>query len=869
MPSPTINVTIKKNNTATLPVADAGADRSVTALEAVTIIGKGTDQDGFIKRYHWAQLAGASVTMVDAASPILAFVAPSVTQQEMLSFELKVTDNDDYIQSDVVDVTVIPVVVAVTPTPTPVVSSNSVPTISGTPLVSIAENTAYGFLPSASDADLNDMLVFSIANKPSWATFDPLTGALTGTPSYSNAGVYPAISISVFDGKDSAAIGPFSVTVTNVNRAPTISGTSLKIVLQDQSYAFTPDAMDSDGDALSFSISGKPAWTSFDQATGKLWGTPSVSDIGSTDNIVITVSDSGMATAQLGAFSLAVCTACVSPSVLYTDLVAGPTSGGENNNGAYLNIFGTNLGAASGLGTSTKVYINNVEVAAYKYLGNAKAQPFASYGMIVQQLAVQVGALGGLTPGVSGAIKVVVGNVASNTDLSFMNQPGDMIYVSLTGDDTTGNGSFAKPYRYVQNTTRTNPAWVALGPGDTIVMRGGSWSDVGWDNRFVRIRQDLNPTAPNGVAGNGYVAFQAYPGEDAVINLSYALGNQKGAFSGPSSTYYVNSHYFVFSGFTVHDDDATKPSNIGAGGPFNAQTSGDHWRIVNNEMSIKIGEVSQKAGAISGGFRDTAILGNYIHDVQGITVATTASPEILVNHGMYFDNYTSNVEVAYNNVKNVPGGSGLQFFGNLGSVCGYPACTLDGLNVHHNVVANVSGKYGLNMGIVTAGGNIYDNIVMHTKLAGIRLGSDQFSNLKVAHNSFFDVAYGQSYGAVFVDGTVVAPDTVYVENNIFSMSPTSPSSSYYAYYNGAGSDAGISMKNNLWFGKVTKAPSKDVGGIFGDPKYLSVVTGSEDLRIDIASPAYNMGVAGVYTPVNDMLLNVRTGIFDIGAYEVH
>src|SRR6266480_5399849 len=58
------------------------------------------------------------------------------------------------------------------------------------------------------------------------------------------------------------------------------------------------------------------------------------------------------------------------PLVLYTDILSGPNSGGENNKGAYLSIFGKNFGA-TGLGTTTKVYINNVEVDNYRYLGTS------------------------------------------------------------------------------------------------------------------------------------------------------------------------------------------------------------------------------------------------------------------------------------------------------------------------------------------------------------------------------------------------------------------------------------------------------------------------------------------------------------------
>src|SRR4029453_2234844 len=58
---------------------------------------------------------------------------------------------------------------------------NSAPTISGTPATSVAAGAAYNFQPSGADAD-GDTLMYTIQNKPSWATFSTTTGKLSGTP---------------------------------------------------------------------------------------------------------------------------------------------------------------------------------------------------------------------------------------------------------------------------------------------------------------------------------------------------------------------------------------------------------------------------------------------------------------------------------------------------------------------------------------------------------------------------------------------------------------------------------------------------------------------------------------------------------------
>jgi len=89
-----------------------------------------------------------------------------------------------------------------------------VPTISGTPQRTVNAGSAYTFRPTAADGD-GDPLTFSIANRPAWAAFNAATGQLSGTPMSASAGTYSNIVIRVSDGKASAALAAFSITVTD------------------------------------------------------------------------------------------------------------------------------------------------------------------------------------------------------------------------------------------------------------------------------------------------------------------------------------------------------------------------------------------------------------------------------------------------------------------------------------------------------------------------------------------------------------------------------------------------------------------------------------------------------------------------------
>ena len=89
------------------------------------------------------------------------------------------------------------------------------------------------------------------------------------------------------------------------NAAPVITGYPDAAVLAGDDYSFAPSAADPDGDSLVFSIANKPRWAQFDSKTGNLSGQTTLGDIGTYDNILISVSD-GNASQSLPQFSITV-----------------------------------------------------------------------------------------------------------------------------------------------------------------------------------------------------------------------------------------------------------------------------------------------------------------------------------------------------------------------------------------------------------------------------------------------------------------------------------------------------------------------------------------------------------------------------------
>ncbi len=94
----------------TVPAAAAGADQTVDGWQQVTLDGSGTDTDGAIASYAWAQVSGPTVTLssTTAAAPTFRAPAPTAAAQTVV-LGLTVTDNGGATSTqDTVTITVQP-----------------------------------------------------------------------------------------------------------------------------------------------------------------------------------------------------------------------------------------------------------------------------------------------------------------------------------------------------------------------------------------------------------------------------------------------------------------------------------------------------------------------------------------------------------------------------------------------------------------------------------------------------------------------------------------------------------------------------------------------------------------------------------------
>lgn len=171
----TISIAISNNKLPTVTAENGtGIEKSTVALKAVA-----SDNDGSVSSYQWTQTAGPAVVLSAANTATPSFTAPSVTANTQLTFNVKVTDDDN----DVVNATA---TVNVTQQLVGYSVSGQVPASSfanANVIASIAGNTFNG------KADAQGLFTIKLqqdddAAAPSFGFIKVVSSAITGLENY-------------------------------------------------------------------------------------------------------------------------------------------------------------------------------------------------------------------------------------------------------------------------------------------------------------------------------------------------------------------------------------------------------------------------------------------------------------------------------------------------------------------------------------------------------------------------------------------------------------------------------------------------------------------------------------------------------------
>ncbi|MHB8660982.1 MAG: choice-of-anchor Q domain-containing protein, partial [Minisyncoccota bacterium] len=550
--------------------------------------------------------------------------------------------------------------------------------------------------------------------------------------------------------------------------------------------------------------------------------------------------------------------AITTPLVLYTDIASGPTTGGENNNGIYLSIFGKNFGSSM-----PTVLIGGQPVARYIYFGASHGRPD------IQQVSVQVGALGNPVQGTPLPIDVQVNGVNSNTNVTFTPNPGTIYFINnVTGNDSTGvPGDVTHPYLTVQTSNEySGGVWPLVGPGDFIVMMntGVPYVGSGFEGYFMRFFHGpgagaVTGSAPTGAVGTGPTTLMGYPGAtEPFINATYA-NDGSGGVAG------INGYNYQTCG-SAQNAPCSQWSTVvdlkieggGYDGPVDLEIYGNHWRVVNNELTAATATSAARSGGIAGNGTGVFLYGNYIHDID--------SPDPgLENHGIYIDNDGS-YDIGYNYIKDVRDGNGFQMY-----TYGFLSTTQYTQNVvfHHNWIQNVA-KHGLNIADGTKSGIvIYDNLIMNSADAGMRFNTNTLQGAKVYNNTFYisnAAQYSSSYGMIMNEWNLPS-NALDIENNIFIPTAIGTAPGAYSLYNLDSISGSGTIKNNLWY-NGTGSYTSDTAPITGNPLFVNPGT---DFHLTSGSAAIDTGSSAVSSVVTDdydaTTPRPQGTAYDIGMYE--
>ena len=118
---------------------------------------------------------------------------------------------------------------------------------------------------------------------------------MAGTLSFTSAGTY-SVTATASDGSLSNS-QTFTWTVTNVNRAPTLTAPANQTSAENATVSLQLVASDPDGGALTYSATGLPPSLTVNAATGLITGTLSFTSAG-TYSVTATASDGSLSNSQ-------------------------------------------------------------------------------------------------------------------------------------------------------------------------------------------------------------------------------------------------------------------------------------------------------------------------------------------------------------------------------------------------------------------------------------------------------------------------------------------------------------------------------------------------------------------------------------------
>jgi len=526
-------------------------------------------------------------------------------------------------------------------------------------------------------------------------------------------------------------------------------------------------------------------------------------------------------------FSLSGLANAAVPAIFYSDILSGPKTGGQNNEGVFVTIWGNNFGSSQGL--------------SYVTIGGGQAYSYPVWTNTM--ISFQIG-----SNAVTGNIVVTTASgsgssAGSSTPFSFTVRTGNIYFYSPTAL-TNGNGAYATPWNTLTSVYST------MTTGDTIYLRAGTLTNgqygYGGYSAMFAIGDGKGGSSANPIA------LITYPGETFTMACTGAGGVNYVIRTGGNG----GSSWITLSKITM-------TNNGGAYGPLGNEGTG--YRMVGNNIQ----SFNTNYGIIDFGGDSVKVLGNEIHD------SYDASPNN-ETHSIYIDGTNTNFEVGWNYLHtNHNQGWEISCYHNgqrqgsihdnliisdygAGAVKGiladgagdggtdnFPSMYTNIVKVYNNILVNL-GQYENGGAIQTVCGTnyIYNNTIYYSGLEN--QGVLQFADDSCGPGGGNQVLY-------------VANNTIYANVPGLYISNQNGSPPNWSDF--------VTLSKNNYYGEGN-GPTQDTTALNANPLFVSPSTGiGGNFQLQSTSPLIGYGINTNSIVPNDYAGNIRPTTPSDGAYE--
>ena len=508
-----------------------------------------------------------------------------------------------------------------------------------------------------------------------------------------------------------------------------------------------------------------------------------------------------------------------------SDLSDGPKTGGENNNGVYVTLFGYGFGATRGAGTVT--------------LGGGAVASYVSWsdGKIVVQLGSAV-ATGNFTvtnnsgQSATGCIQKPAGETNDFTVRS-----GNIYFVSTSGSGTVG--SIAAPISPTQMASQ-------MAAGHTYYLRAGTYNGIynasaGSPFETFEIDSTHSGTAQNFIAIVGYPGeqprFNGQSGRETCIHLNWG-----GDLTTPA-------HHLTFSNLYIN-------GGIEGGATLSLSRSGGRdIRLVGCKITAEVwGTSTVSTGAVDAPGDNWHILANEFTLIGGVVGNNQAhalyvqigASHIRIRWNYFHDNITgAQCQIHTDEQAHDGGGVGPFFF--------------DDVIVDSNIFTSTSDQArGVTCSDMTLASNV---LISNNLFYACGSGAGAIIMIQGTHKVYNNTLYNCS-GSNAINVSFFGTDRgdFEVKNNIIYGNLST------GYVGRDGGTSPLVIDNNCYFGNGS-GPGADTHAINANPLFTNA--GTLDFTLQAGSPARNAGLnLSSLVPLDKVGVPRPQGAaMDLGAYE--